>query len=77
MISFPDAIKALRQRQEWLEQKIVNNPYFGLTKRELAGIKLAIKCMELVRSYGYVAVTDYGPLLHRQKDNPKERYGKS
>ena len=76
MISFPNAIKALRQRQEWLEEKrLVENPTFGLNKRELLSIKLAIKCMELVRSYGYVAVTNYGPRLHKQEDNPKEKYG--
>lgn len=70
------AVKALERRLAWIEMKLKENPTDSFRREERQATILAIRCIKLVRDYGFVVVTDFGPLLPDQEDDPRLCYGK-
>jgi len=69
MLSLSSSKRALLKRLDYLRARTKTGPVQSYTTEEMAAIRTAIAAMDVLRSYGYIAVTAYGPYFSQQTDS--------
>lgn len=77
-MNIKDSIERLKRREEFLESKVKDpeSRHLDHFRADLAANTTALKCMEIMLTYGFVAVASYddefwGPLVPGQSGIPK------